>query len=130
VVLDVYKYAILLRCLEEGLMVCEGLDGGFGYQDVDLALDGVQSDGVMCCVGCEDCDCVAGGEGIDCGFVRVGIFRIIRRVGFEGGIESIVDIRDILVQMFACDLLSVPIDCGGKGRAYGLLGISVQMFPP
>ena len=86
---------------EQSLVVCKGFDRGFGDEDVDLSFDGVQSDGVVCCVWSEDCDGVAGEEGIDCFLVGFGIAGVIWRVGVEGDIEIIVDLGDVFVEMFA-----------------------------
>lgn len=61
----------------------EGLDSGLGYQDVDLAFDCVEGDGVVCCVWGEDCYCVAGGEGVDGCFVAFGIDFVVGGVGFK-----------------------------------------------
>jgi len=97
---DVDEYAIFLGCGEERLVVCEGFDSWFGDQDVDAALDSVEGDGVVGCVWCEDCDCIAGGEGVDGGFVSFGVFGVVRRVGIEGCVEVVVDERDVFMEMF------------------------------
>lgn len=77
-VLDVDEYAVLFCSGEEREMVREGFYCGFSYEDVDAALDGVERDGVVCCVGSEDCDSGAGREGVDRGFVGVGVDFVVR----------------------------------------------------
>lgn len=57
VVLDKDEDAVLARFVEEVEMVFQQLCSGLGDQDVDLALDGVQGDGIVGGVGGEDCDC-------------------------------------------------------------------------
>jgi hypothetical protein len=82
-------------------VVREGLDGRLGYEDMDLALDSVESDWVVCCVWCEDSDSRAGGEGVYGGLVGIGVSFVVRGVGFEGGVKAVVDLGDIFVKMFA-----------------------------
>ena len=101
VVLDVDEDAVFLCGGEERLVVLEGLDGRFGDQDVDLAFDGVQGYGVVRCVWGEDGDGVAGGEGVDGGFVGGGVGLAVGGVGFEGGVEAVVEVGDVLCEMFA-----------------------------
>ena len=60
VVLNIHKYIVLAGFREEVLMFGEVLDRGFRDKDVDAAAYGVESDGVVCCVGCKDRDGVAG----------------------------------------------------------------------
>ena len=50
-------------------MVLEQLCGRLGDEDVDLALDGVEGDWVVCCVGSEDGDGIAWRKSVDCCFV-------------------------------------------------------------
>lgn len=102
VVLDVDEDAVFLCCGEESLVVLEGFDRGFGNEDVDLALDGVEGYRVVRCVWGEDCDGVAGGEGVDGGFVGGGVGLAVCGVGFEGGVEAVVEVGDVLCEMFAC----------------------------
>jgi hypothetical protein len=64
---------------------------------VDLALDCVEGDWVVRCVGCEDCYGVAWRKGIDCGFVGLGVDFVVCGVGFEGGIEVVVELADVFV---------------------------------
>jgi hypothetical protein len=52
-------------------------------------------------VGGEDCYSGARGESVDCGFVCVGVGFVIFGVGVERGIESVVDLRDVFVEMLA-----------------------------
>jgi hypothetical protein len=84
--LNVYKNAVGLCSGEEGLVVFEGLDCGFGDQDMDFALDGVESNGVMCRIRCEDGDGISGGQSINGFLVGFSIAFVVGGVGGEGGI--------------------------------------------
>lgn len=55
-VLDEDEDTVLAGFFEEREVVGKELGCGFGDQDVDLALDGVEGDGKMGWVGGEDCD--------------------------------------------------------------------------
>jgi hypothetical protein len=55
----------------------------------------------VCGVGREDCDGVAGRQCIDRGFVGVGVHLVVCGVGLEGGVETVVELCDILMQMLA-----------------------------
>jgi len=81
-------------------MVRQRLDGGFGDEDVDFALDGVEGDGVVRCVWGEDCDGGAWWEGVDCGFVGGGVDAVFCGVGVERGVELVVDVCDVFGEMF------------------------------
>jgi hypothetical protein len=85
--------------------VRERFYGGLGDQDVDFALDGVEGYRVVGCVWREDCYCVAGGEGVDCGFVGVWVAGGVGGVGGEGCVEIVVELGDVLVQVFTWDTL-------------------------
>lgn len=55
-------------------------------------MDGVEGDGVVGGVGGEGCDCVAGGECVDGGFVGIGVTgRCVGREGGEVHVEVVVD---------------------------------------
>lgn len=101
VVLDVDEYAVFLCCGKEGLMMLERLDCGFCDQDVDLAFDGVESDGVVRSVRSEYRDRGPWCEGIDGFLVGFWITDVVRGVGFEGGVEVVVELGYVLVEMFA-----------------------------
>lgn len=53
---------------------------------MDLALDGVEGDGVVRRVGCEDRYGTAGGKGINRGLVGFRVAFVVWWVGIEGGI--------------------------------------------
>jgi hypothetical protein len=108
---------------EQSLVVCKGFDRGFGDEDVDLSFDGVQSDGVVCCVWSEDCDGVAGEEGIDCFLVGFGIAGVIWRVGVEGDIEIIVDLGDVFVEMLSYEARSVGEGSGWEKEGHTNCGV-------
>jgi hypothetical protein len=76
---------------------------------VNFALDGVEGDGVVRCVWCEDCDGGAGGEGVDCGFVGIWIDLVVCGVGFEGCVEVVVDFCDVFGEVFTWIAASVMI---------------------
>jgi hypothetical protein len=44
---------------------------------VDFAFNGVERNWVMGGVGSEDCDGIAGGEGVDGGFVGIGVGFVV-----------------------------------------------------
>ena len=97
VVLDVHEYVVRGCGGEQREVVGERLHGRLGDEDVDPPLDGVQGDGVVRGVWCEDGDCVAGGEGVDGGFVREGVSGVVCRVGIEGRVETVVDLGDVFM---------------------------------
>jgi len=81
---------------------------------VDAALDGVEGDGVVRWVGREDCDCIAGGEGVDGRFIGVGVAGGgVGGVGGEGDVEIVVGLADVLVEMVAWEGKSVGVCEGG-----------------
>lgn len=69
---------------------------------MDLALDSIECDRVVCRVRCEDGDGVSWGEGVDGNFVRGGVFDIVWGVAVEGGVQSVVDLGDVFVEMLSC----------------------------
>lgn len=83
VVLDVHKDAVLRGGVDELLVVGEGLNGGLRDHYVDLAGDGIEGNGVVGCVWCEDGDCVSWAQCIDCRLVRFGIASVVRGEGIE-----------------------------------------------
>jgi hypothetical protein len=124
VVLNVDEYAVFFCCFEEELVVCEGFDSRFGYEDVDLPFDGVECYRVVRSVRGEDRDGVAGGEGVDSGFVGGGVADIVRRVGVEGGIQVVVGLRDVFEEVFAWRRSVTGI--GGEGEDERMAG---YLFP-
>lgn len=68
---------------------------------MDFPLNGVESDGIVRCIWGENCDSRARGEGVDCGFVGFWVTFVVCGVGVEGGVEAVVDLGDIFVEMFA-----------------------------
>lgn len=78
-VLDKDVDALLLGGLNESLVVLELLDSGLGEQDVDAALNGVEGDGVVSGIGCEDGDGVTGLQGVNGGLVGVGVLLVVGR---------------------------------------------------
>lgn len=106
VVLDEDEDAVFARLLDESDVVGEELCRGLGDQDVDSALDGVERDGEVRCVGGEDCDCGAGLERVDRGFVGVWVCAGVGWVGGEGDVEAVVDFGDVLAEVFTWDTSS------------------------
>jgi hypothetical protein len=112
VVLDEDVDALGLGPARQLLVVLEQLDGGLGDEDVDAALDGVEGDGEVRRVGGEDGDGVAGLELVDGGLVGVGVDRVVVGERVERGVEVVVDLRDVFVQVFpwvAVSLYSVSL---------------------
>jgi hypothetical protein len=68
---------------------------------VDATLNGVLCDGEVSGVWGEDCDGIAWAEGIDGGLVGIGIDLVVGWERVEGGVEVVVDLLDVLVEMFA-----------------------------
>lgn len=68
---------------------------------MDATLNGVLGDGEVSRVRGEDCDGIAGAEGVDSGLVGIGIDLVVGRERVEGGVEVVVDLLDVLVEMFA-----------------------------
>lgn len=101
VVLDEDENVVFARGLDERDVFGEGLDGGLGDEDVDAALDGVDCDGEVGWVRCEYCDCGTFGESVDGGFVGVGVGGIVGGEGGEGGVEVVVDLGDVFVEVVA-----------------------------
>ena len=73
VVFDVDEDVVGAGVAEELLVLGEMLDGWFGNEDVNASFDCVESYWVVGRVRGEDCDGVAGGQGIDGGFVGVWV---------------------------------------------------------
>lgn len=128
VVLDVDEDAMLFGGCEEGLVVLEGLDGGLGDQDVDLALDCVEGYGVVGCVWGKDGDSVAGGEGVDCGLVGEGVASVVGGVGGEGCVEAVVEVGDVFGEMFAC-LYLISIELSLSRSLPLSLSLSLHLSP-
>lgn len=68
---------------------------------MDLALDGIESYRVVRCVWCEDRDCGTGGEGVNGGLVCFRVAFVVGRIRVEGCVETVVDLGDVFVEMFA-----------------------------
>lgn len=102
VVLNEDVDALLLGLLDELLVIRQKLDGGLSDEDVDATLNGVEGNREMRRIGCEDCDGVASLEAIDGGLVGFGVLLVIGGERVERGIEAVVDLGDVLVQVFAC----------------------------
>lgn len=117
-VLDVNKDVVLFGLLQKFLVVLKQLDSWFCYQDVDAALNGVQSDGVVGGVRCEDCDFArsaassqrhrflrltgtALGKSINRGLVRVRIGLALLWEFLKGNIEAVVCLRNVLLEVLA-----------------------------
>lgn len=134
VVLNVHNDIVLARLSEQVEVVGEELGRRLGDENVDLALNGVQSDGVMGGVGSENGDCRAGGEGVNGGFVGFWVRGVVGGEGGEGDIKAVVDFGDILLQVFAWVSLSQfgqLLDTkGNKGETYGFREIWIQIRPP
>jgi len=93
--------AVLLGCRKKRLVVLESFDGWFGDEHVNLALDSIERNGIVSGIRSEDSDGGTRGQGINCGFVGIGVSGIIGGVRFEGGVEIIVDIGDVFREMLA-----------------------------
>lgn len=105
VVFNVHNYIVLARLSEQIEVVREELGRGLSDENVDLALNGVQSDRVMGGVGCENGDCRAGGKGVNGSFVGFWVGGVVGGKGGEGDIKAVVDFGDILLQV--CALVSL-----------------------
>jgi hypothetical protein len=68
---------------------------------VDLAGYSIEGNGVVGCIGGEDGDGVAGAQGVDGRFVRLRIASVVRGEGLKPGVEPIVNLRDVLMEMLA-----------------------------
>lgn len=101
VVLDEDVDALFLGLARQLDVVLQQLDGRLGDEDVDAALDGVQRDGVVRGIRGEDGDGVAGLEQVDGGLVGVGVDLVVGGEGVEGGVEVVVDLGDVSVEMLA-----------------------------
>lgn len=77
VVFNKHEDTMLARLVDQGQMVRKELSGGLGDEDVDLALDGVQSDGEVSRVGGEDSDGRAGLESINGRFVGIWVLLVV-----------------------------------------------------
>jgi len=99
VVLDVDEDVVFARFFHQVLVLGQQLDRGLGDHDVDLALDGVESDWVVSGVGGEDGDGIAWAECVDGGLVGIWVALVVCRKGVEGCVEVVVDVGDVLVQM-------------------------------
>lgn len=79
----------------------ESLDCWLGDEDVNLSLDGVEGDWIVGGIGCENCDGIAWGESIDCLLVCLRVSLVVGWEGFEGGVEVVVDVCNVLGKMLA-----------------------------
>lgn len=66
---------------------------------MDTALDGVQGDGVVRRIRCEDGDGCALGQGINGGLVGFWIGRIVVGEGLEGHVEPVVGVGDVRLEV-------------------------------
>jgi hypothetical protein len=80
---DVYENAVLFSFGEKFEVVGEGLDGRFGYENVDFSFDCVESNGIVSGVWSEDCNCRTRCESINCGFVGICVPGVVCGIGFE-----------------------------------------------
>lgn len=76
-VFHVHEDAMFFCGGEEGLLVLEGFDGGFGDENVDLAFNGVEGDAVMGCVWGKDRDGVSWRESVNGGFVGFWVALVV-----------------------------------------------------
>jgi hypothetical protein len=102
--LDEDKDTGLLGGFDELLVVFEGLGGGLGDEHVDFALNGVEGNGVVSGVWGEDCDGIAGGEGVNGGLVSIWVTSVVRRERLKRRVEPIVGVGDVLLQMLPLKL--------------------------
>lgn len=101
VVLDEDVDALCARAPQQLLVVGQALDGRLGDEDVDAAVDGVEGDVEVRRVRGEDCDCVAGREGVDGGLVGSRVAVGVGGERVEGRVEVVVDLGDVAVEMGA-----------------------------
>lgn len=87
--------ALFFGGADEFVMVGEGLDEGFGNEDVTAAVDRGEGDGVVGVIGGEDGDEIAGVKVIEGAEVGVrGGLRFIGREGGEAGVEAVAAADD------------------------------------
>jgi hypothetical protein len=101
VVLDEDEDAVLARGFYQCQVIPQSLGGGLGDQDVVSALNGIQSNWVVCRVWGEDCDGRALGQDVNCRLVGVGVGLVVGRERGEGSVEAIVNLGDVAVQVIA-----------------------------
>jgi hypothetical protein len=82
-------------------VVRQEFGGGLCDQDMVAALDGIECDGVVCCVWGKNRDGRVGRKSVDGGFVGVWVRAIVLRVAGEGDVEVVVCEGDLLVQVIA-----------------------------
>lgn len=99
VVFNVYENIVLAGFFEEVLVLFESFDGGLRDHDMDLSLDSIERDRIVGRVGCEDCDGIAGTEGIDGSLVGFGVSLVVVGKAREAGVEAVVGFRDVLLEM-------------------------------
>lgn len=99
VVFNVDEDVVLAGFFEKVLVLFESLDGRLGDHDVDLSLDGIERDRIVSRVRREDGDGIAGTEGIDGSLVGLGVSLIVIGKAREAGVEAIVGLRDVLLEM-------------------------------
>jgi hypothetical protein len=117
VVLNIDEDIMLLRGFEKLLMMVEKLDGRFGDEDMDASLDCIQCYGIVRGIGSEDCDyaisvllCVgirrltgaAFRKCVNCLLVSVGIALSLLGILVELGVQPIVCLRNVLLQVLPC----------------------------
>lgn len=105
-VLDENEDIVLPGGLDKQLVLLEMLDGWLCHKDVVAALYRIQRNWVMCGVGGENGDCAARCQSINGRLVRVAVTNVTLGVRLEGNVEAVVDLGDVLLQMFACGAVS------------------------
>lgn len=99
-VLDEDVDVLLAGLGDQVLVVGKLLDGRLCEKNVDAALNGVKSNWVVARVWGEDGDGVSGLEQVDCGLVGIRVLGVIGGIGLKRGIEAVVCLCDILMEVF------------------------------
>jgi hypothetical protein len=84
----------------------------------------------MCRVGSEDCDGIAGLEGVDGRLVCIGILLIVGGERVERGVEAVVDLGNVLLQMLPWGTFSTEsFGDAGLRRNLRIAGNLVPLTP-
>lgn len=83
-------------------MVLEEFDGRFRKKNMNPAFDRIERDRVVSWVRCEDGNRITRLELVNCSLIGIWVLLVVGGKGVEGGLETIVNLCNVLVEVLAC----------------------------